>query len=110
VDYRKLFPDLQRRPGMFALDGSFGQFRAFLTGVDAGHDWQFLTGFRELLVTRAGTGSNLTWTGVVVRLAFRISTPASTNASPTRTAIPRRCQLSSDYPDPPPRSSSISEA
>jgi hypothetical protein len=71
VDYRKLFSDLQRRPGMFGLDGSFGQFCAFLTGVDAGHDWQFLTGFRELLVTRGGTGNHLTWTGLVVRLALR---------------------------------------
>jgi hypothetical protein len=70
VDYRKLLSDLQLRPGMFGLDGSFGQFCAFLTGVDAGHDWQFLTGFRELLVTRAGTGNNLTWAGLVVRLAF----------------------------------------
>jgi hypothetical protein len=61
---------------MFGLDGSFGHFCAFLTGVDAGHDWQFLAGFRELLVTRSGTGSNLTWTGLIARLAFPdIDTP-----------------------------------
>jgi hypothetical protein len=55
---------------MWGLDGSFGQFCAFLTGVDAGNDWQLLSGFREWLVVRADTGNNLVWSGLVLRLAF----------------------------------------
>jgi hypothetical protein len=70
VDYRKLFSDIHDRPGMWGLDGSFGQFCALITGIDAGNDWLWLTGFREWLVVRADTGNNLTWPGLVLRLAF----------------------------------------
>ncbi|WP_433199358.1 hypothetical protein ACQP1G_06445 [Nocardia sp. CA-107356] len=55
---------------MYGLDGSFGQFVAFLSGVDAGNDWQLLTGFREWLVVRLGDGDNLVWSGLVLHLAF----------------------------------------
>jgi hypothetical protein len=70
VEYRKLFADIQSRPGMWGLDGSFGQFCAFVTGADAGNDWQLLTGFREWLVVRADAGNNLTWPALILRLAF----------------------------------------
>jgi len=70
VEYRKLFSDIHDRPGMWGLDGSFGQFCAFLTGVDAGNDWQWLCGFREWLIVRADTGNNLHWSGLVLLLAF----------------------------------------
>jgi hypothetical protein len=70
VDYRTLFAEISRRPGLYGLDGSFGQFTAFVAGVDAGCDGQFLTGFREWLVVRLGEGDNLAWTGLVLRLAF----------------------------------------
>jgi hypothetical protein len=70
VDYRTLFAEISRRPGLYGLDGSFDQFRAFVSGADAGNDWRFLTGFREWLIVRLGYGNNLTWPGLVLRLAF----------------------------------------
>jgi hypothetical protein len=70
VDYRTLFSEISRRSGLYGLDGSFEQFAAFISGVDAGNDWQLLTGFREWLIIRLGDGNNLTWPGLVLRLAF----------------------------------------
>jgi hypothetical protein len=70
VDYRTLFAEISRRPGLYGLDGSFEQFAAFVSGVDAGNDWQLLTGFREWLIVRLGDGNNLAWSGLVLRLAF----------------------------------------
>ncbi|WP_157978990.1 MULTISPECIES: hypothetical protein [Nocardia] len=70
MDYRQLFVEISKRPGIYGLDGSFGQFVAFLNGVDAGNDWRLLTGFREWLVVRLGDGNNLVWSGLVLHLAF----------------------------------------
>lgn len=70
MDYRALFASVRRRPGMYGLPESFPGRCAFLHGVDAGNEWQFLTGFRELLVVRADKGSNLTWNALVLHIAF----------------------------------------
>src|SRR5689334_22386721 len=70
VDYRTLFAEISRRAGPCGLDGSFEQFTTFVSGVDAGNDWQLLTGFREWLIVRLGYGNNLTWPGHVLWLAF----------------------------------------
>ena len=70
MDYRKLLLEVHARPGMWGLDGSYGQFCVFLTGIDAGNDWQWLSGFREWLIVRADTGNNLAWSGLVLLLAF----------------------------------------
>jgi hypothetical protein len=70
MDYWELYANAARRPGLYGLDGSYGQFCAFLTGADAVADGLPLTGFREFLVVRLGDGNNLTWAGLVLRLAF----------------------------------------
>lgn len=70
MDYRQLFSGIGKRPGLYGLDGSFREFVAFLSGVDAGNDWQLLTGFREWLIVRLGFGDNLVWSGLVLHLAF----------------------------------------
>jgi hypothetical protein len=70
VDYWALFAEMGKRPGLYGLDGSYGQICAFLAGADAVTDGLPLTGFREFLVVRAGLGNNLTWQGLVLRLAF----------------------------------------
>ncbi len=46
MNYRELFAAVQKRPGMFGLDGSFKQFCIFLEGCDAGTFWSLLAGFR----------------------------------------------------------------
>jgi hypothetical protein len=70
MEYRTLFAEIHRRPGLYGLDGSYAQFCVFIDGVDTGNDRQLLTGFREWLVTRLGTGNNLVWRGLVLHLAF----------------------------------------
>jgi hypothetical protein len=70
MDYRELFAQVRQRPEMYGVQNSFRSFCAFLQGADAGNDWQLFTGFREFLAVRAGIGTNLTWPGLIVRLAF----------------------------------------
>jgi len=69
MDYRAHFEAVRRRPQLYGLDGSYGQFCAYLAGADAGNDGRLLTGFRELLVTRLGDANNLSWKGLVIQLA-----------------------------------------
>ena len=70
MDHRALFAAVRQRPSLYGLDGSFGQFTAYLSGVDAGTDGEALIGFREWLVVRLGDGDNLTWSGLALQLAF----------------------------------------
>ena len=70
MDYRTLFANVRRRPGLYGLDGSFGQYCAFLTGLDTGNAGQLLVGLREWLVVRVGTGNNLVWPALVKHAAF----------------------------------------
>jgi hypothetical protein len=70
MEYRKLFAEPHRHPKLYGLDGSYRDYCTFLAGVDAGNNGQVLTGFRESLVPRVGNGDNLTWTSLVLHLAF----------------------------------------
>jgi hypothetical protein len=70
VDHRKLFAEMHRRPQLYGLDGSYHDYCTFLLGFDAGNDGGLLTGFTESLVPRVGAGDNLTWTSLVLHLAF----------------------------------------
>lgn len=73
MKYRELFQQIRERPGMWGLDGSYGQFCAFLQGCDAGNAWSLLTGFREWLVVRfkeAHRPDNVAWEGLILWLAF----------------------------------------
>jgi hypothetical protein len=70
VDYRKLFAEIHRRPKLYGLDGSYHDYCTFLLGVDAGNDGQLFSGFTESLVPRVGSGNNLTWTTLILHLAF----------------------------------------
>lgn len=74
MDYRALFAAVRQRPEMYGLQNSFRGLCAFVQGVDAGNGWQFLVGFREFLVVRAGRGPNLTWQALVRHIAFPGST------------------------------------
>ncbi|MCU7724234.1 hypothetical protein ODJ79_10955 [Actinoplanes sp. KI2] len=69
MEYRTQFQAIHKRPQLYGLDGSYGQYCAYLAGLDAGNDGRLLTGFREWLVTRLGDGNNLTWQGLVIHLA-----------------------------------------
>jgi hypothetical protein len=54
---------------MYGLDGSFGQFAAFVGGYGMA-DPRALDGWREWLVLQFDDGNNLAWPGLVLRLAF----------------------------------------
>jgi hypothetical protein len=92
VDYRTLFENIHRRPGLYGLDGSYAQFCAFVSGVDHGNDGALLTGFREWLVTRAGKGNNLTWPALVRHLAF----PGTDRPAAAPTDSPQTNQAAAD--------------
>ena len=87
MDYRKLFADVHRRPGLFGLDGSFHDFTVFVRGCEAGNDGQLLAGFRELLVARCRDGNNLTWEALVPRQAFPDGPPPREQADPQRDRV-----------------------
>jgi hypothetical protein len=73
MNYRELFQQIRERPGMWGLDGSYGQFCAFLLGCDAGNAWSLLIGFREWLVVRfkeSHRPDNVVWDGLILWLAF----------------------------------------
>lgn len=55
---------------MFGVPNTFRGLCAFVQGVNAGNEWQFLAGFQEFLVIRADKGPNLTWIGLVLHVAF----------------------------------------
>jgi hypothetical protein len=52
MEYRVQFQAIHKRPQLYGLDGSYGQYCAYLAGLDAGNDGRLLTGFREWLVAR----------------------------------------------------------
>jgi hypothetical protein len=86
VDYRTLFSSVHRRPEMHGVPNTFPGLCAFVAGVDAGNEWQFLVGFREFLVVRADKGANLSWPGLVRHIAFpgKDHLPADQLADPNR--------------------------
>ncbi|MEU5018966.1 hypothetical protein AB0G60_16320 [Streptomyces angustmyceticus] len=43
---------------------------AFVTGVDAATEWQFLGGFRQFLADKSHLGPNLAWQVMVIRMAY----------------------------------------
>ncbi|MEV1005904.1 hypothetical protein [Streptomyces sp. NPDC049881] len=66
----EVVPHLARRPGMFGVDGAYATHVAFLHGFAAGGGGESMGRYRAFLVARLGTGGNLGWDGLVLRLAF----------------------------------------
>ncbi|WP_394839829.1 hypothetical protein LVJ94_23360 [Pendulispora rubella] len=70
MDPRTLFADVRRYPGQYMLDPSFDEAVAFVQGVDAGHAWCLLPGFKEWLVVTFDGSTSLSWVALVLRAAF----------------------------------------
>jgi hypothetical protein len=66
----EVVPLLQKYPGMFCLNGNFASIAAFLQGFNTATDQHALSGFREMLANKVGTGDNMAWEYLVLRLAF----------------------------------------
>jgi hypothetical protein len=86
MEYQKLIKNIRLRPQMYGLDGSFGQYTAYVHGLDDGNNQLLLTGFREWLIVRLNGGNNLEWSGLVLHLAFpeQDDFPAGTLEDPER--------------------------
>jgi hypothetical protein len=62
----------RERPSMFGLDGSFGEYVAFLSGLDTGAGGRVLEGFGAWVARRAGHEGrdwDLVWPRLVLRAA-----------------------------------------
>jgi hypothetical protein len=69
-DDQRLFADLRRVPGMFVWHVSYDTLISFIDGYDTALQGGALRGFREWLVVKNNGGGNLTWSGLVLCLAF----------------------------------------
>jgi hypothetical protein len=68
--HRSLFESVRKRTGMFFQQETYAVVAAFLFGYDAACEGGVLAGFREWLVVRLGGGANLSWTALVLHVAF----------------------------------------
>lgn len=68
--HRSLFESVRSRTGMYFSQETYAVVAAFVFGYDAACEGGLLAGFREWLVVRLRTGSNLHWTALVLHAAF----------------------------------------
>jgi hypothetical protein len=64
-----LLENLRKRPSMFGLDGSFGEYIAFLSGYEEASAIGPLAGFREYVATTPGVRRNLGWPIMIAQIA-----------------------------------------
>lgn len=65
-----LIERLDKRPLMFSLDGSFDMYVAFLKGYQCGSDAEWLANFHAWLVQDLGSGQNVGWEALILRIAL----------------------------------------
>ena len=70
MHHQVLFDSVRRHPGMYFLEETYAVIAAFLQGYDSAYEGGLLAGFREWLVVRLMTGSNLGWPALVLHAAF----------------------------------------
>ncbi|XYH97566.1 hypothetical protein ACMHYB_59065 [Sorangium sp. So ce1128] len=68
--HHELFENVRKRTGMYFQEQTYSVVAAFVLGYDMAHEGGVLAGFREWLVLRLGTGTNLTWMALVLHAAF----------------------------------------
>ncbi|AVP99111.1 hypothetical protein C7S18_18905 [Ahniella affigens] len=56
--------------GMYLMDERYETVTSFVSGYDCACEGGMLLGFREWLVLKLGKGGNLSWTALVLDLAF----------------------------------------
>jgi hypothetical protein len=67
--FREHLELIRTRPGMYGLDGSYGDYVTYLYGYDAGTQGSALLGFREWLLLRLGRRSSFVWSSLITELA-----------------------------------------
>ncbi|MFJ5996561.1 hypothetical protein [Streptomyces sp. NPDC092370] len=68
--FREHLELIRTRPGMYGLDGSYGDYVTYLHGYDAGSRDSALLGFREWLLLKLGHESSFVWSALVTELAL----------------------------------------
>lgn len=68
--HRELFENVRTRTDMYLRQGTYAVVAAFVCGYDEAGEGGVLAGFREWLVVRLGTGTNLSWPALVLHAAF----------------------------------------
>ncbi|MFJ8490509.1 hypothetical protein ACIRBZ_19455 [Streptomyces sp. NPDC094038] len=63
------------RPGMYGLDGSYGDYVTYLCGYDAGARDSALLGFREWLLLKLDRPSSFVWPRLVTELVLPEASP-----------------------------------
>lgn len=71
--HRELFERVRSRTGMFIAEETYAAVAAFVLGYDLACEGGVCVGFREWLVMRIGSGSNLHWSALVLHVAFPTS-------------------------------------
>ncbi len=100
--HRLLFEKVRKHPGMYFQDESYGVTAAFVLGYDEACEGGALAGFREWLVLRIGTGSNLSWPALVLHAAFPgVDSPqnALSSAEAHRHAVAMLFQFIDEFDD-----------
>lgn len=73
--HAELFEKVRSRTGMYFTEETYPVVAAFVLGYDMACEGGVLSGFREWLVMRVGSGSNLAWSALVLDCAFPDSHP-----------------------------------
>ncbi|TXC95895.1 hypothetical protein [Streptomyces sp. ISID311] len=68
--FREHLELIRTRPGMYGLDGSYGNYVTYLCGYDEGARGTALLGFREWLLLRLGRPSSLVWPSLIAEQAL----------------------------------------
>ncbi|MEW1643044.1 hypothetical protein [Streptomyces sp. NPDC091219] len=73
--FREHLELIRTRPGMYGLDGSYGDYVTYLYGYDAGTRDGALLGFREWLLLKLGHHSSFVWPRLVTELVLPEASP-----------------------------------
>src|SRR5215475_3724552 len=68
--HKELFEKVRKRTGMYLASETFYEVIGFVNGYDYACENGTLCGFKEWLVLRLGSGSNLGWSALVLDAAF----------------------------------------
>jgi len=68
--HKAMFERMRERTGMYLRPETYAVVAAFISGYDEACEGGTLCGFKEWLVLRLNSGSNLVWSALVLDVAF----------------------------------------
>jgi len=83
MSFPEVLSDLQSRPAMFLRKVTYDSVNSCIQGFDIGTGFEFLEGFSDWLCLRATHGHNMSWSVLVLYIAFPESkTPWKNRGNP----------------------------